>query len=186
MSAVVAAGGADTGTGASRRLADGGRYVLNADVLDVDAWQLDHALAADDPAAPDRETHLRAAVALHGGALAGTAMFPWIEAARERCRRQGITARQRLAAVVAPTRPSEAAALLDAAADVDPYSDTLACAAIEAHAALDDTDAARHRYTQLRAALADIDEQPAASTKALVETILGRDTPADEPSEVSA
>lgn len=163
----------------------GGRYVLNTDVLDVDAWQFDQALSADRPDAPDRETQLRTAVGLHGGALAGTNTYPWIEAARERCRRQGIIARQRLAALVAPTRPAEAAALLDAAADVDPYSDTLACAAIEAHAALDDTDAVRHRYTQLRAALADIEEAPAAGTRAVVERILGRDALDDEPGEVS-
>ncbi|GAB3831686.1 BTAD domain-containing putative transcriptional regulator [Dactylosporangium cerinum] len=164
----------------------GGRYRLNTDALDIDAWQLDQALTADDPDAPDRETRLRAAVAVHTGELGGAATYAWIETARELCRRQGITVRQRLAAVVASTSLAEAAALLDAAADVDPYSDTLARAAIEAHAALGDTDTARHRYTQLRAALADIDEQPDAATKALVETVLGRDALDDEPGEATA
>ncbi|GAA3260913.1 BTAD domain-containing putative transcriptional regulator [Dactylosporangium siamense] len=164
----------------------GGRYRLNTDVLDVDAWQLDQALAADDPHAPDRETRLRTAVALHTGDLAGAATYAWIETARELCRRQGITARQRLAAVVAGTSPAEAAALLDAAADVDPYSDALARAAIEAHAALGDTDSARRRYIQLRDALADIDEQPDTATKTVVETVLGRNALDDEPGEAAA
>ncbi|WP_327002758.1 hypothetical protein OHA72_47975 [Dactylosporangium sp. NBC_01737] len=62
---------------------------------------------------------------------------------------------------------------------------TLACAAIEAFAALGDTDAARHRYVQLREALACIDEQPDADTKAPVETVLGRDMLDDEPGEAA-
>jgi DNA-binding SARP family transcriptional activator len=175
-----------TGDGSVKAVDNPGRrYVLNRDVLDIDAWQLDQILAGDDPDAPDREARLRAAVALHTGDLGGAATHPWLEAARQRCRQQGITARQRLAEVVAATRPAEAAALLDAAADVDPYSDTLASAAIEAFAALGDTAAVQRRYTHLVAALADIDDQPAASTKTRVETILGGDR-LDESREAAA
>ncbi|MFF5233616.1 BTAD domain-containing putative transcriptional regulator, partial [Dactylosporangium sp. NPDC000521] len=115
---------------------------------------------------------LRAAIALHTGDLGGTATQPWLEAPRERCRQQGITARQRLAALVAITQPAEAAALLDAAADIDPHSDALARAAIEAFAALGATYEAHHRYQQLRTALADIDEQPEAATVAAIEAVL--------------
>ncbi|MET7424972.1 BTAD domain-containing putative transcriptional regulator [Dactylosporangium sp. NPDC005555] len=151
----------------------GGRYLLNADLLHVDLWQLDQTLTHDNPSAPDRETHLRTAVALHTGDLAGNATYPWIEAAREQCRRHGIAVRQKLAAAVAATDPTEAAVLLDAAADIDPYSEPLARAAIDAYAGLGALDEARHRYDQLRTALADITEQPEAATLTVVHAALG-------------
>ncbi|MDG6107666.1 LysM peptidoglycan-binding domain-containing protein [Dactylosporangium aurantiacum] len=163
----------------------GGRYILNTDVLDIDAWQLADALTTT-PDSPGREALLRAAVAVHTDELAGDAPYAWIEAARERCRRQGITARQQLADLVAATNPAEAAALLDAAADIDPYSDTLAQAAITASATLGATDAATRRYQQLRAALADIGEQPDPATTTLAETVLGPDAVTADHDEVAA
>ncbi|MGI5186133.1 AfsR/SARP family transcriptional regulator [Dactylosporangium sp. CA-152071] len=124
----------------------GGRYTLNADLLDIDLWQLEQAVAADNPAAPDRQQRLRAAAALYAGDLATTAAHGWLEAARERCRQHTITAHQRLAAALEVVQPAEAAALLDAADGIDPYNETLALAAINAFAALGATDQAQHRY----------------------------------------
>lgn len=154
----------------------GSRYHLNPDLLDIDAWRLDDALATARHHPGGRETALRTAVAAHTGDLAGDLPYTWIEADRHAYRQQGITARRQLAELVSTERPDEAADLLDAAAGLDPANDALARDAITALARAGDTERLHARWERLRAALADIGERPDAASVALYTQVRGRST----------
>jgi DNA-binding SARP family transcriptional activator len=140
----------------------GGRYHLNADLLDTDIWTLDHALhQAASTQDPDvRADVLRHAVATHTGVLADGQDYDWIEPHREHLRRHGIRARIHLAQAVADTDAEQAAALTEAAADLDPTSEDLARRHIHALKRVGDAAAIRRRVQVLTQALAEIDEEP--------------------------
>jgi DNA-binding SARP family transcriptional activator len=147
----------------------GGRYHLDADLLDIDAWTLVDALrraaATDDPA--QRIAALREAVDVHGGILADGCDYDWIDQPREQHRRHGIRARLHLADLLADVHPLGAAELLVAAADLDPCNDEFARRAMRALARIGDAASIRAQLRKLRAALDDIDEEPSAETIAL-------------------
>ncbi|MFI5915729.1 LysM peptidoglycan-binding domain-containing protein [Dactylosporangium sp. NPDC051541] len=153
----------------------GGRYRLDPDVVDVDAWNLADAITAntvqrhgaDDPA---RLVRLRAAVAVPAGRFAADFTSDWIEPSREALRRQAIRART-LLAVHPDTDPRTSADLLDQAADLDPASDELAREAIKALTAVGDDPRVQARWQVLSATLAEIDEEPEPETLALIGTV---------------
>jgi DNA-binding SARP family transcriptional activator len=147
----------------------GGRYHLDPDLLEVDAWALADALGlaarAADPA--DRVALLRRAVDAGAGILAEGCDYDWIEQPREQHRRHGARARLHLADLLASADPGQAAALAGAAADLDPYNEELARRAMRALADAGDPAGARARMRKLRAALDEIDEEPSPDTIAL-------------------
>ncbi|MGI5185465.1 BTAD domain-containing putative transcriptional regulator [Dactylosporangium sp. CA-152071] len=158
----------------------GGRYHLNPNLLDIDAWRLDDALSAARHHPTGQQTALQAAlrtaVAAHTGDLAGDLPYGWIEADHHACRQQGITARRQLAELVRTSDPGEAADLLDQAADLQPADDALARDAITALAHAGDTERVTARWERLRSALADIGEHPEAASVALYTQLQGRST----------
>jgi DNA-binding SARP family transcriptional activator len=154
----------------------GGRYHLDPD-LDIDVWQLDDALSTARHSPARREVALRTAVAVHTGDLAGDLPYAWIDSDRQAYRQQGIAARRQLAELLSYDRAAEAAALLEAAADLDPANEALARDAIAALARVGDTDRVNARWDRLKAALADIGERPEEASVALY-TQLQRRSPA--------
>ena len=153
----------------------GGRYHLDPNLLDIDAWRLADALrqagTATDPDA--RITALRQAVDAHSGPLAAGHDYDWIEQPREQLRRYGIRARVSLAEALAPRGHAHRAAhLLRAAADLDPINEDLARQAIHALAETGDATAVRAQLQQLRTALGGIDEEPSTETIALAARLL--------------
>jgi DNA-binding SARP family transcriptional activator len=147
----------------------GGHYVLNADLVDVDVWQLTDALrraaAATEPAA--RIAALHTAVDAHTGALSQGFEYEWIEQPGEQLRRHGIRARLQLADLVAGTDPRHAADLAQAAAALDPYNEDVARQAMRALARAGDAAGVRAQLRRLRDTLPEIEEEPSAETIAL-------------------
>lgn len=147
----------------------GGRYVLNRDVVDIDLWRMSDALrragAATDPAT--RRAALRDAIAVHTGGLADGHDYDWIEQTREQVRRQGVRARLHLADLIAEQEPAEAAALAQAAADLDGYNEDAARHAMRTLARIGDAAGVRRRLQRLRDSLDEIDEEPSGETIAL-------------------
>ena len=150
----------------------GGRYHLNPDLLDVDWWNVQDALAAATTDTAHRIAHLRRAVDAFGGPLADGCGYDWLPDVAEHVRRQGIIAHTRLAALVADTDPAEAAGLLDQATALDPINEQLARAAMQAHAHLGNADAVRAALQRLRTALDEIDVEPDEATTSFATDLL--------------
>lgn len=146
----------------------GGRYHLNPDLVEVDLWRLtDTVQAANVSTDQARIDELREAVDLHAGDLAAGFDYDWIDTPRHQVRRHGINARMQLAHLLADTDPRRAAELTEAAADLEPDDENLAQHAIRALARAGHTTAIPARLHTLRAALADIDEEPSDETTTL-------------------
>jgi hypothetical protein len=96
-------------------------YRLNPDLIDVDLWRLHaaaHIAVSANPA--DRRAALRAVVAVYAGDLAAGHTWPWIDRARENCRRTALDAYLDLARHTPD--PDDALALLRDAQRVDPVN----------------------------------------------------------------
>lgn len=154
----------------------GGRYRLDPRVVEVDWWDAEDALARSrrTDQDPDREQVLRGAAGAFHGVLADGVDYEWAAAHRERTRRAGIAIHTRLAGLIARTNPQEAARLLTAACDLDPYDEDLACHTMRAQARVGDHEAVRARMRCLRAALAELDESPDSATETLVNQLTAR------------
>jgi DNA-binding SARP family transcriptional activator len=165
----------------------GGHYHLNPDLIQVDWWTVQdaatEAAAATDDAA--RLTHLHMAVAAaHPTGLADGSDYDWIDTDREHVRRRLLTIYSHTASLLADTDPDTSRELHDTACTLDPLSEPLARAAMQAAARLGDAEGIRHRRTLLRTALDDADIDIDAATEHLAHTLLN-DLRSDQPSNAS-
>jgi len=164
----------------------GGRYHLNPDLVDIDWWTVQDALAAATTDTAHRVEHLRRAVDAFGGPLAEGCGYDWLPDVAEHVRRQGIIAYTQLATLVADTDAdtdadidtAEAARLFDRAAALEPINEELARAAMRAQARLGDADAVRAALHRIRTALDEIDVEPDEATTTLAADLLGQITSA--------
>ncbi|GAA3390328.1 BTAD domain-containing putative transcriptional regulator [Cryptosporangium minutisporangium] len=153
----------------------GSHYQLNPDLLFIDWWHFQDALAQAATADGDqRLAALRRAVELWTGPLLDGCNYRWVESHREYSRRQGITAHTQLAALLGDTDPDQAASILDDACRIDPLNEDVARLAMRAHARTGNTAVVRTRLETLAAALADIDEEPDEATIELAGQIMQR------------
>jgi DNA-binding SARP family transcriptional activator len=154
-------------TGLELLIRSGDRYRLNSDLLSVDLWQLhaaaDRAVTATDP---DRSAVLHTVTRLYTGELAAGQHWPWLQPHRETIRRQVIDAYTTLATAADPTT---AAALLDAAVQVDPVNEALHQRAIRAHLTAGQPAHAARLLADLTTQLAAFGEHPQPATQRLVE-----------------
>jgi DNA-binding SARP family transcriptional activator len=152
----------------------GGRYHLNADVVEVDWWTVQDALAAASAATtPDQQVeHLRRAVAAHHGPLAQDRSYDWLPEVEEHVRRQGINARVRLADLLAGTDSHQAAHLITDATRLDPHNEDLTRRAIRAHAAVPDAQGIRDQLHRIRTALDELNLEPDPQTLNLAAQLL--------------
>jgi len=152
----------------------GGRYHLSPDIVEVDWWTVQDALAAATATtdAARRVEHLRRAVAAYHGPLADGCGYDWLPEVQEQVRWQGIIAHTQLAELLVDTVPNEAASLLDRAITLDPYNEDLARAAMRAHTRLGDADAVRGQHHRIRAALDELDLEPDQQTTTLATELL--------------
>lgn len=151
----------------------GEHYRADPDLLDVDLWQFQAALADAQRAGGDPEVEaaaLQRAVDAYRGDLADGADYQWAEAAREDLHRRALDALVRLADLH-HDRPQQAIADLDRAIALDPYAEEIYRRLIRLHAATGRPDAGRRAYQQLRDRLADLDVEPDAETQELVSGI---------------
>lgn len=149
-------------------------YVLGRDLIDLDLWSMQDAIAAAEgaPDQPARVAALRAAAACYTGPLAEGKTYEWIEPYREAVRRQAVDAHTALADALAATDPADAVAVLQAAIDHDPYNDALYQQAMRLHARLGDGEAIRRLRKTLTRRLGEIDAEPAPDTTALADQLI--------------
>jgi two-component SAPR family response regulator len=149
-------------------------YVLNRELIDIDLWRMQDAMAAaaaaGDPAV--RVAALREAVACYTGPLAQGKAYEWIEPYREAVRQQAVDAHLALVAELSQADPAEAVAVLAAAIGHDPYNDALYQQAMRLHARLGDVDAIRGLRKALTRRLGEIDAEPNVDTIALADQLI--------------
>ncbi len=152
----------------------GGRYHLNPDVVDVDWWTVQDAIAAATATTDisQRLEHLRRAVTHYHGPLAEGCGYDWLPGVEEQIRRQGIIAHTQLAELLADTDPHQAAQLLAQATSLDPYNEDLTRRTMRAHARLGNADAVRAQHHRIRAALDELDLEPDEQTTTLAAELL--------------
>lgn len=146
--------------------------------VDCDLWRFEAALAEAREASTaeqKRAGYARAAQA-YGGDLLDGADCIWVEAPREKLRDLAVAANCRLAELAQGAGDEDAAvAALERAVDLDPYGEETARRLIGIHGAAGNTDAARRVYRRLSRVLQDdLDVDPSAETRALIEGILRR------------
>lgn len=156
-----------------------GRICLNPDLVDVDYWRFDAALAAGRSATSD-EQRLAAhqlVVDSYRGELAEGIGAEWIEAAREAVRRDAVDSVAALARALAPDDPQRTLDLLETARAFDPYNELLYRDIMRLQARLDRPDAIARTLTLLSTRLAETGDQPAPGTLDLAHRLQERREP---------
>ncbi|WP_269859558.1 BTAD domain-containing putative transcriptional regulator [Streptomyces sp. RPT161] len=151
----------------------GDRHLLDANLIGTDIAAFTAAVQQASTARDDtiRAAALRAAVAAYGGQLCDGADYPWADELREAVHRKAVDALVLLADHVAKSHPDpdEALALLDQAAEWDPYNEAVYHRTIRMQRAAGRDDAAHRTYALLKRRLADLDATPDPATTALVQ-----------------
>jgi DNA-binding SARP family transcriptional activator/nucleoid-associated protein YgaU len=151
------------------------QYALNRDVIDVDLWRMQAAIAAAQAAGNDKEARvaaLRAAVACYTGPLAEGRDYEWVEPYREAARQQAVDTHLGLVAALGDDDPAEAVTVLRAAIDHDPHNEALYQQAMRLYARQRDVDGIRDLRRALTRRMADIDTEPADDTIALADRLV--------------
>ena len=152
-----------------------GRYRLDPGLTGTDLQEFQAALenartAADDQA---RLAALRQAVACYQGPLADGAGYEWAEPYAETARRRALDAWARIAEILQPADPEQALTALETALTHDPYNEYTYQQIMRLQAAQGRPDAVRRTLTLLENTLAQLDAEPAASTRQLAAALLG-------------
>ncbi|WP_395110229.1 OmpA family protein [Actinomadura sp. SCN-SB] len=152
----------------------GGRYRLDAHLIDVDLWHFLHAIeaaaTADDD--PGRISALRRIAEVYTGELAEDLTYEWAERERERIRRTATDALVRLAHLLRDDDPEDALRVLEQAFEHDPFSEPLACEVMQLQAAVGNADGVRRTYRLLAHRLNEIDIDPSPDTERLQSALL--------------
>ncbi|KUL31433.1 hypothetical protein ADL15_22115 [Actinoplanes awajinensis subsp. mycoplanecinus] len=148
------------------------RYVLNADLIDIDLWRMRTAIrdAGHTTEAPRRIAALRRAVAVYRGPLADGAGYEWAEPYREAIRKQALDAHLDLADAL--TDPRERIQVLEAAIAHSPYSEEVYQQAMRARADLNDINAIRSLRRAVGRAMAAIDAEASDETIRLSDELI--------------
>ncbi len=154
---------------------DDGRWRLRADLLTVDLWQIQDALAARRRATTTAQeiVAILPLTGLYTGHLAKDLTGTWAEAHREHLRRQVTDALTSIIASVGEDTPQRLD-LLDTLRRLDPTNEQLYCQIARTQAHLGQHDAIPVTYGQLVDALADLDQQPSVDTDRLFQQLMQR------------
>jgi DNA-binding SARP family transcriptional activator/LysM repeat protein len=164
-------------TGAAFIILASERYRLDPNLIDVDLWQHQAALAGAVRAADDGErgAALQRAADLYRGDLADGQPYEWAEPDREALRRQAVDALTSLARLRESTDPEAAMSALEQALRVDPYAEEIYRRVMALQTRLGRRDAARRTYRRLETRLADLDTEPDDQTQRLLATLQAGD-----------
>lgn len=151
---------------------------VDPNLVECDLWRFEAALAeARDASTAEQKRggYARAAEA-YGGDLLDGADCMWVEAPREKLRDLAVACNCRLAELGQAAGDEDAAvAALERAVDLDPYGEETARRLVGLHGAAGNADAARRVYRRLvRVLQEDLDVDPSAETRHMVEAILKR------------
>ncbi|WP_049577403.1 AfsR/SARP family transcriptional regulator [Streptomyces sp. SBT349] len=150
-----------------------GHYALNTDLVTVDLWQLQDALAAHHRAGstPQRLAALRTIGDLYGGDFAADVAGDWAETPRERLRRDVLDAHSTLIRALRDSDPEQTLALLEQARGMDPHNEAIYRGIARVQALLGHYDAISRTLSLLATALAEIDEEPSKETVTFLESL---------------
>lgn len=159
----------------------GETYRVEADLLDVDLWRFEGALAAAQAAqGGDPVQHLEAAAAAYGGDLLPDTYYEWVEVPRTDLRRRAVDALVRLAELREERHELEGAlAALEQAIAADPYCEDLYRRMMGTQATLGRP--VRPTFGQLEARLAELDVDPEPATVNLLRRLTSETRAAGEP-----
>ncbi|MEU7474346.1 BTAD domain-containing putative transcriptional regulator [Lentzea sp. NPDC042327] len=148
-------------------IAGGGRYRLNPDVVEVDYWHLDRAIAARRTASTgqDRIDAFRKVVDLYTGPLADGVESEWLEPVREAVRRDVIDAAAALAHALRDVDPEQTLELLELARAFDPHNELLYRDIMRLQGRLGRIEAIPRTLALLTSKLAEIDDKPSPEAK---------------------
>jgi two-component SAPR family response regulator len=151
----------------------GDRHLLDANLIATDIAAFTTAIQQASTARheEDRAVALKAAVAAYGGPLCEGADYPWADELREAVHRKAVDALVLLADHTAKSQPDpdQALALLDQAAEWDPYNEAVYQRIIRLQRSTGRDDAAHRTYALLKRRLADLDATVDPATTALVQ-----------------
>jgi DNA-binding SARP family transcriptional activator len=155
------------------------RIGLNPDLVDVDYWRFDAAVAARRSACTDEERPAahQLVVDSYGGELAEGVGAEWIEAAREAVRRDAVDSVAALARALAPDDPQRTLDLLETARAFDPHNELLYRDIMRLQARLGRPDAIARTLALLTTRLAETGDQPAPGTLDLAHRLQERGEP---------
>lgn len=151
----------------------GDRVVLRPDLIAVDYWELldaEHALhiATDDTA---RHAALSRIAATYRGELAEGISELWLDGPREAAHRSAVNALAALAATYRKTDPPRRLQILEHARLLDQYNEDIYRDIMRTQAELGLTDSISRTLALLTTALAEIGDQPEASTVTLAHAL---------------
>ncbi len=143
-----------------------GRLTLDPDLVDVDYWRFDAAVAARRAAGTDDERvdADQLVVEAYGGELAEGTPYAWIEIAREAVRRDAIDSAAALARALVPRDPQRTLDLLEIARAFDPLNEMIYRDIMRLQGRLGRLDAISRTLALLAARFADVGDQPDADT----------------------
>jgi DNA-binding SARP family transcriptional activator len=149
-----------------------GRYRIDSNLIDIDLWSFQSALASADQALRARDqAAARDALARAGGCyrgpLAEDASYEWIESYREQIRRQAVDALTRLAGMHEPAESEHALAILDRALAHDPVNEQLHQRIMKIQARLGHADAIHRTLSLLETRLGALGMTPSQDTYAV-------------------
>lgn len=146
------------------------RYRLDPTHVRVDYWDFTEAVTARRRATnnEERASACQRIIDIATAPLGLDLSQPWIEPLREATRRDALNALGWLASHTVTTDPRTTLAMLETAAETDPYNEALWQDILRLHAKLGEYDALARTYTLLSRKLAEIDDTPSRDTQQLL------------------
>ncbi|MDI5969889.1 hypothetical protein POF50_011170 [Streptomyces sp. SL13] len=141
---------------------DDGTYVLDAEQLTVDLWNIEDALRSGRPEHDDDV--LQRVLDTYRGDLAPELAAEWLDVPREALRREVLDAVTNRARTVRPEAPARALVLLEHARALDRYNEAVYCDIGCLQAELGQADAVGRTYALLKSTLQELDDEPATET----------------------
>jgi DNA-binding SARP family transcriptional activator len=152
---------------------DDGRYQLNDKLVDIDFWQLQHALQAPR-STEDALARMHDAIELYQGDLAEDVIAPWVEPFRESIRRDVLDALGALIRAHGETDPETMLVLLERTRKLDRYNEGIYRDIIRTQARLGQHDAIPRTLALLTTTLDEIGQHPGGDTLNLADFLQRR------------
>ena len=161
-----------------------GRFQLDSNLVKVDFWRFDAAVAARRTASTDQDRTAAnsAIVEAYQGVFADGMSTEWLETAREAIRRDALDAVAGLARTLVDEEPQQTLDLLEMARAFDPHNEAIYRDIMRLQARLGQFDAVPRTLALLSTRLAEIDDQPTEEAIRLARTLGNRDSGTDRAS----
>ncbi|WP_181785682.1 BTAD domain-containing putative transcriptional regulator [Streptomyces phytophilus] len=149
---------------------DDGHYRLNGEKVWTDLWNVQDELDTFSTSTTTQQQTILCRISeLYEGDLAVDLVGPWLEAPREALRREILSAYSSHIRALRNSDPAGALHFLETARRLDPYNEAVYRDIARQQARLGQQDEIPRTRALLESALAEIDEQPSAETRAVID-----------------